>query len=74
MTISPAGDSAVWVEFGNEISLSLNSRVHGLDGSLREKPLRGVVDMVPAYASLLVCYDPMVISGKKLSAALASRA
>ena len=74
MTISPAGDSALWVEFGNEISLSLNSRVHGLAGSLREKPLRGVVDMVPAYASLLVCYDPMVISGKKLSTALASRA
>jgi KipI family sensor histidine kinase inhibitor len=74
MTISPAGDSALWVEFGNEISLSLNSRVHGLAGSLREKPLRGVVDLVPAYASLLVCYDPMVISGKKLSAALASRA
>jgi KipI family sensor histidine kinase inhibitor len=74
MTISPAGDSALSVEFGNEISLSLNSRVHGLAGSLREKPLRGVVDMVPAYASLLVCYDPMVVSGKKLASALASRA
>ena len=74
MTIHPAGDSAVWVEFGNEISISLNSRVHSLAGSLREKPPRGVVDMVPAYASLLVCYDPTVVSGKKLSAALASRA
>jgi KipI family sensor histidine kinase inhibitor len=74
VTISPAGDSAVWVEFGNEISPALNNRVHGLAKSLTEKPLRGVVDMVPAYASLLVCYDPMVVSGKKLSAALASRA
>ncbi|MDR2144189.1 MAG: 5-oxoprolinase subunit PxpB [Treponema sp.] len=74
MTISPAGDSAVWVEFGNEISLSLNDRVHSLAKSLKEKPLRGVVDLVPAYASLLVCYDPMLIPGKKLSSALASRA
>jgi KipI family sensor histidine kinase inhibitor len=74
MIISPAGDSAVWVEFGNEISLALNNRVHSLAKSLTEKPLRGVLDMVPAYASLLLCYDPMVISGKRLAAVLASRA
>jgi KipI family sensor histidine kinase inhibitor len=72
--ISPSGDCALTVEFGNSISPEINSRVHALARSLREKPVSGIYDMVPAYASLLVCFDPSIISCRKLIALLRSRA
>ncbi|AEF80593.1 5-oxoprolinase subunit PxpB [Leadbettera azotonutricia] len=72
--INPAGDCALKIEFGNSIDPELNDRVHSLAGSLREKPVRGVYDMVPSYASLLVCFDPSIVSFCKLRRLLFSRA
>src|SRR5690242_8812062 len=56
------GDAALLVKYGEEISLALNRRVHALDARLRQSPLRGVVEMAPAYASLVVHYDPLVLT------------
>ncbi len=52
----PAGDQAVLVEFGDEISPETNSRVHRLAHAI-EGDVPGVVDLVPAYDSLLIQYD-----------------
>jgi KipI family sensor histidine kinase inhibitor len=71
--ISPAGDCALMVEFGNSIDPEINNRVCSLAENLREKPIRGIYDTVPAYASLLVCFDPSVISCRKLTLQLRSR-
>src|SRR5512140_2594984 len=60
--IVPLGDAALLVQYGDEISLTLNRRVHALDTRLRQSPLRGVVEMAPAYASLVVHYDPLVLT------------
>ncbi len=35
--------------------------MHALDAWLRRKPLEGIVETVPAYATLLVHYDPLVL-------------
>ncbi|MDR2071876.1 MAG: 5-oxoprolinase subunit PxpB [Spirochaetaceae bacterium] len=70
MDIYPAGDGALCVEFGRTISAELNDRVHALAGLLQDRPLPGVLDLVPAYASLLVCFDPLCISSRSLRAAL----
>lgn len=58
----PLGDSSVLVHLGNEIDLATNLRVHALDARLRKHPLTGVIETVPAYATLLVHYDPLTLS------------
>jgi urea carboxylase len=55
---SPAGDSFIEVELGNEMSFDLNVKVQALAHSIREARIEGVVELVPELASLLVSYDP----------------
>lgn len=58
MKILPAGDCALTVEFGNEISEEINGRVMAMDDAIRSADLFGVTETVPTYRSLLVCYNP----------------
>ncbi len=57
-----AGDQAVLVELGDEISPDTNARVHGLARAIEEADVAGVVDLIPAYDSLLVQYDGTAVS------------
>jgi len=57
-----AGDSALVVEFGDEISEEVNRRVHALAYALEKNPLPGFGEAVPTYRSLLVHYDPLRLS------------
>lgn len=53
------GDTGILVEFGDRIAPEVNDRVVALDRDLQQvKPL-GLVSLTPAYASLLVSYDPL---------------
>jgi KipI family sensor histidine kinase inhibitor len=61
MKIKPAGDTAVMVTLGSEISPETNARVAGLARLLAQEPIPGVTETVSAYATLLVLYDPAVI-------------
>lgn len=56
-----AGDRAVTVELADEISPEINAAVRTLSVVLDRERIRGVVDLVPTYRSLLVYYDPMQI-------------
>lgn len=56
-----AGDKAVSVEFGKEISLELNAKVRMLQRNLQERPLSGVTETVPTYSSLIIHYRPEII-------------
>lgn len=64
--IQPAGDTAMMVEFDNVISVEVNSRVRALRDSIAQNGIRGVIETVPTYRSLLVVYDPVRIGCKKL--------
>jgi inhibitor of KinA len=55
-------DSAVLIQLGHEIDPTLNQSVHALDARLRANNLQGVIETVPAYASLAVHYDPLVLT------------
>ena len=57
MNIFPLGTDAVTVEFGREISVALNDRVRRLERFLGASPFPGLLEIVPAYASLTVFYD-----------------
>ncbi|MBQ6475276.1 MAG: 5-oxoprolinase subunit PxpB [Clostridia bacterium] len=64
--IDTVGDSALSVCFGNEISPELNGRVHALRRAVEESGIPGITDLNPTYCSLLISYDPWVLSYGKL--------
>ena len=57
-----AGDSALVVEFGDEISEEVNRKVHALADAMGKSSLPGLGEPVPTYRSLLVHYDPLRLS------------
>ena len=61
------GDSALLIQLGDEIDPALNQRVHELDALFRADPMEGVIETVPAYASLLFHYDPLVLTYEQAS-------
>ena len=48
--------------FGSEIDLAVNRRVHALDGILTKEKIAGIIETTPAYCTLLVHYDPLVLT------------
>ena len=66
----PTGDTSVCVEFGNEISEKINSEIRAFNILLNEEKIKGIIETVPTYRSIMVHYDPGVIPYKKLIARL----
>jgi KipI family sensor histidine kinase inhibitor len=58
----PAGDSALLIEFGDEVDLALNVRVHALARALNALSLPGIGEAVPTYRSLLLHYDAALLT------------
>jgi KipI family sensor histidine kinase inhibitor len=66
----PAGDLALSVEFAEEISIEVNTRVRALEYLIQQKGVPGVVETVPSYRALLVYYDPSTTTYEALGEAL----
>jgi len=66
----PAGDEGLLIEFGNEIRLDVHHRVHSMARAVEEAMIQGIEEVIPSYRSLLVAYDPLVISFKDLTRCL----
>ena len=58
----PAGDQAVVVELGDDISPETNRRVRDLTVAIDAAAVTGVYDLMPTYRSLLIYYDPLTTS------------
>jgi KipI family sensor histidine kinase inhibitor len=56
LSFASAGDSALLVVLGDSLDRTINEHVHALAARLQQQP--GLREIVPAYASLLVHYDP----------------
>lgn len=61
--IDGLGDRALLLRLGSGIDPSLNARTHAAAHALRAANLPGVTDIVPAYASVAVHYDPLAWHG-----------
>ena len=61
LRLVPVGEAALLVEFGQRIDDAVNERVHALAADLAKSDYPWLVDLTPAFASLLVCYDPLQI-------------
>lgn len=61
-----AGDSAVVMEFGNEVSAEINARIRETIKVLNGADIKGIVELTPTYRSITVKYDPLVIKYNEL--------
>jgi KipI family sensor histidine kinase inhibitor len=68
VTIRPASDRSLLVSFGQEISEESRHRVAKLSRGLGE--IRGILNLHPAYSSLLVDFDPRLLGRAELEALL----
>jgi inhibitor of KinA len=62
----PLGDSAITVFLGDGISRELSADVQQLADALRSESIAGVIEVVPAYASVAAYYDPLGIGYDEL--------
>lgn len=61
-----AGDKAVVIEFGDTISEDVNSKVRAMMIAIATRKIRGIIEMVPTYRSLMVHYNPLEIGYQNL--------
>jgi KipI family sensor histidine kinase inhibitor len=64
LRVEALGDRALVVVLGEGIDPGVNARVHQLAALVRARRLPGVTDLVPAYATLAVHYDPAPWAGR----------
>ena len=61
-----AGDSSILLQFGNTIDPAINRKIAATVQLMREQHINGVTDVIPAFCSLLINYDPRVISYEQI--------
>ena len=69
-TVHPVGDCALLAGFTQRIAPEIGAAVAALNSRVLVAKLPGVTETVPAFASLLVVYDPLVTDYDTLAAAL----
>jgi KipI family sensor histidine kinase inhibitor len=65
--VLPAGDTGLVVEFGDGVDRRLSLRVLALARRLADAKLDGIVETVPTFRSLMVQFEPLVISAVALA-------
>lgn len=58
-TVETLAEDALLLRFGDGIDMATNARVHAAAGALRDAGLPGITDIAPAYATLLLRFDPL---------------
>lgn len=58
------GDSALTISYGNIIDEAVNKEVLARVEQFKKNPIEGQVEIVPAYCSLTIYYDPILIHKK----------
>ena len=62
----PAGDCALFMKMGEGIDPDLNGRVRAVVHLLEKESIDGIVEWVPGYCTLMIVYNPLVISYQQL--------
>lgn len=62
----PAGDKAIVMEFGNEISKEINAKIRSVGRALEEKNIDGIEEVLPTYRSILIMYDPIKVEYEEI--------
>jgi len=62
LLIRPFGDRGINVELGTTIDELTNLRVHALAERIGQLRMAGIVDLMPTFRALFICYDPAQIT------------
>jgi KipI family sensor histidine kinase inhibitor len=66
----PCGDTALCVEFGTTIDRDVSALVLAFARRIESASLKGVIELVPTFRSLMVHYDPTLMKQSDLQAGL----
>ncbi len=69
-TVCPVGDTGLLASFEQRIAQSVGAAVAALNTRVVAAAIPGVVETVPAFASLLIFYDPLVTEYDAVAAAV----
>lgn len=64
--ILPGGDQYLLLEFGDRMNLELNFKAQGIANEIKIQKIKGVIETLPCFASLLINYDPDLINFEDL--------
>ena len=64
--ISNLGDAALYCDFGNEVNKDINSEVINFFKCIKEKNIKGIINLTPSYNKLIVSYDLRVTNFKEI--------
>jgi len=56
------GDRGLLLEFGDEINREINEKVRRMALAIQAEAMEGIIETVPTYRSLLIIYNPMILS------------
>ena len=60
--ISPVGDCAISIDFGQVIDPKINRHIRQTIERIQELNLEGIIELVPTYCALLLQYDVMLMN------------
>jgi KipI family sensor histidine kinase inhibitor len=72
MLIVPASDSSLFIGLGNDISLDAHRQVIALFHAIQQLQDTRIRNLHPAYASLLIDFDPFLLTHEELQSIVAS--
>src|SRR5512138_35687 len=59
--IFPLCDNSIIINFGNVIDEQINKLIHSIFFQLQNDPIPGMIEAVPAYSSLTIFYDILIV-------------
>lgn len=62
----PAGDSSVFMEFGNSISPVINAKIRNMIKGIETSSINGITELLPTYRSIQIMYNPLEIDYDEL--------
>ena len=62
MRLTPVGDAALLAEFDEPDLLAANRQARALEAALLARRPPGLLDLIPAYRTLLVSFDPLTLT------------
>ncbi len=65
-----AGDSSVFMEFGNSISPEINAKIRNVVKGIESSSIKGIRELLPTYRSIQIMYNPLEIGYDELITSL----
>ncbi len=60
------GDRGLLLEFGDEINREINEKVRRIALAIQAEAMEGIIETVPTYRSLLIIYNPVILTMEEL--------